>query len=1397
MCRAVHRRRVGCVEFRLLGPLEVSVEEGLLDLGGPRQREVLAHLLARVNHVVTPDRLIDEIWGESPPPGARKSLQSYVSRLRGVIGPSRIESRAHGYVLVAEPDEVDALRFEALVAEARAAQSNPEEAARALREALALWRGRPFEDLPGKVSLSGELNRLEELRLSATEDWVGAELSSGRHLEVVPELEVLLAAHPLRERFWAQLMLALYRSGRQAEALSAFARARRILSQELGIEPSSELRRLEEQILVQDSALELAQESSTRVEDGRFGQSPMNGPPVDRKVATLLFADVSASGAPAQSDPEDLLALLQPIFQAMSDEFERFGGFVTKRVGHALIAVFGVPVAFEDHPARALRAALSLQRRMAELSAEGVGFDLSLRIGVSTGDIVAMADLEEGNRAVIGETVNEALRMGVLARPGSIVVGERTYRDARQTFYFHPLGELNVTALGRPSPAWELEGERSADQQSMLRRAPLVGRRPELNLLRSSFRRCVAESASKLVTVMARAGVGKSRLALELRRSLEGEQLGIRVVQGHCLPYGDGLTYWPLAEILKADADILDSDPAGTIVEKAVTQLGARMGEEATGTSAVLLASIGIATATDPLAGLAPAAARELIARSWSVYFESMTSEHPLLAIIEDLHWADTGLLDVIESLQRHMDGPMMLFCLSRPELYERRPTWGSMSDSDTLVLSPLTEEQSGMLVKHLLGSQLPLSSQLRAVLGRAEGNPFFLEELIRMLIDEGRLGHTEEEWGLNQAPSFSLPDTVQGVIASRIDRLAPAEKRVLQDAAVVGRTFWQGAIEHLGSPGLGAVLEALIRKGLIHDVERSLIAHDRELMFTHVLTRDVAYGSIPRSQLTEAHSQTGRWVEQATAGRSEEFSEILAYHFERGGGDFERAARYAMLAGHRKQVLYLTEEALAWYERALQAAERLDVGETRIRLEAEIMLSRGQSKEVLTRFREAQADYERAASAARAARDGRLEAEALAALAHIYRAQADYEEGRPVLNEALDRARSVGASDLVIRILYTAGASAFDRAEWEESLGFHEQALLLAESEGDLEGEAFARHGLCDTRWALGPFEDTLAQGLRASEVFRSLGHRHMLYHNEYMVGHMQWILGQFAEADRTYDSCLSGTRRLGSRWDEALTLGGRSNLRLSQGHLGEAVADAIAAMEVLEGVGSPRIRLVAMSLGILNVLAELHAFPRLKDELATARKISDELGTNYLRPRLLSCQGWMELRSGHKREALSLFDEARAACGPALWENLWTHWFELLAWEDARSAVGVRETARRIYELAHTQSPPFLAWGQYGLALSASLEGEWESAAELATTACSAADSIGERPVAWRAGLVAAQALSALGRREKAAARRAQAAEIVEEIVVTIADPQLRDSFLGRADVAELRIPSTQPSQ
>jgi class 3 adenylate cyclase len=643
------------------------------------------------------------------------------------------------------------------------------------------------------------------------------------------------------------------------------------------------------------------------VEDGR--------PSEERKLASVLFADLVGSTALAGSeDPERTRGRLDRFYDAMAEEVERAGGTIEKFAGDAVMAAFGAPAAFEDHAERALHAALAMQRRLGEL----FGGRLELRIGINTGDVV-VGRAREGSSFVTGDAVNVAARLEQAAAAGEILVGERTVAAARGAFEFG--GPAVVKAKGKPEG---VVGRRVVRALSLMRprgvsglAAAFVGRAQELERLCGAYRASVEERRPRLVTILGDAGVGKTRLVRELWQRLPEQQPEPLRRTGRCLSYGTGVTYWALGEVLKEHLGLLESDPP----ELALERLGGRQ-------------LLGLALGLDVAEDLHPLAARDRFQDAWAEFLTEMVAERPAVVLVEDVHWAEDQLLDLLEHVLGALQGPLLLIATARPELVERRPGWSARGDGELLELEPLSPQESLRMLDALLAGAL--SAELRElVVERAEGNPFFVEELIGMLIDRGLLVRRNGGWVLHELPpEFAVPDSIHAVLAARIDLLDSAEKSALQAAAVIGRTFWAGPIYELadGEPDL-RVLED---RDLVRRRAGSSMAGEREYVIKHALTREVAYASLPRARRARMHAAFAGWLERIGEDR-DDLASFLAHHYVEAVRPEDADLAWI---GTEEELLRLRGKALFWLERAAELAlKRYEIEEALVLLHRALAL--------------------------------------------------------------------------------------------------------------------------------------------------------------------------------------------------------------------------------------------------------------------------------------------------------------------------------------------------------------------------------------------------------------------------------------------------------------------------
>ena len=823
------------MDYRILGPVEIRAGDRLVPLRGVHQRELLAVLLLRANEIVSSDRLIDELWEGDPPQTAAKMIQNGVSQLRKLIEPDVLVTRSPGYLLVVHPEEVDAVRFQRAVEQARAdlGAGAAEQAAESLREALALWRGPALADCADIPFARAEAARLEELRSTATEDRIEAELELGHHADLVAELEALVARYPLRERLRAQLMVALYRSGRQAEALRVYHETREILVEELGLEPGRALQRLERAVLVHDPALELSRDGAP--EEAR------DVPPSreTRKTVSVVAADVLSLGGP--HDPEALRRPMSRAVETVTGVLERHGARTEASAAGGVIGIFGVPAVHEDDALRAVRAASEARDALVELKPElerDWDIAIALRSGVNTGDVVTAT--ESARTPVAGDAVNVAARLQQAADPGEILLDEQTERLVRDAVRTERVDPGALKATGREL-AWRLL-ELAPEAPGYLRRleTPLIGRADALEQLRQSYERAVEQQAATLFTVLGPAGIGKTRLARELVRSI-GD--GATVLQGHCPSYGEGITFWPLREIVERVGDLSEA-LAGEPDAEAVADR--------------ILGAVGLTAH--------PSTNEETF---WATrkLFDALARRRPLVVLLEDAHWADPTLLDLVEHVAEwSTEAPIVLICLGRSELMDARPRLaGGRANVASVVLEPLSEQETDELIDALRGG-IGLSGETRArIATAAEGNPLFIEQMLAMVAEQGADGGGE----------VSIPPTIHALLAARLERLGACERSVIERASVMGREFSREALVALipkdELAAVGGALDALVRRELLRPVQ------DEGFRFRHLLLLEVAYDSVPKAERADLHERHGGWVEQQ--GGDEE---IVGYHLER-----------------------------------------------------------------------------------------------------------------------------------------------------------------------------------------------------------------------------------------------------------------------------------------------------------------------------------------------------------------------------------------------------------------------------------------------------------------------------------------------------------------------------------
>jgi class 3 adenylate cyclase len=594
-----------------------------------------------------------------------------------------------------------------------------------------------------------------------------------------------------------------------------------------------------------------------------------------RKTVSVIFADiVSSTSRSEQTDPESTRRMLARYFDAMRRVVERHGGIVEKFIGDAVMAVFGIPVLHEDDSLRAVRAAIEFGATVTALNEELAGGQwppISLRIGVNTGEVVA-GDPAASQTLVTGDAVNVTARLEQAASPGEVILGASTYRLVRDAVDAEPIPALELKGKAEPVEAYRLIGLK---EQQLIRRhdTPLVGRQSELRILGEAFERAKREEACHLFTLLGSAGVGKSRLIHEF---LQEVGAGAQVLRARCLPYGEGITFWPIAELVQAAAGINPTDTPQMALGKLEGLLEGA--DERDSMVERVAAAIGLSESA--------VASEEIF---WGVrkLLETIAQRKPLIVVIDDLHWAEPTMLDLVEHVADWShEAPILVMVIARPEMLDARPHWGGgKMNATTILLEPLSGEDSAALVGNLINDEV----LARAVQGRigetAEGNPLFVEELVAMLVDEGVLRRVNGGWESDADLSqISVPPTVSALVSARLDRLEPSERDLIGRASVVGKVFQRSAVTELSPPerreDLGSRLMTLVRKELVRP-DRSGTTGDEAFRFRHILVRDAAYGSLPKEQRADLHARFAAWLEGIAGERQLEYEEVMAYHLE------------------------------------------------------------------------------------------------------------------------------------------------------------------------------------------------------------------------------------------------------------------------------------------------------------------------------------------------------------------------------------------------------------------------------------------------------------------------------------------------------------------------------------
>jgi class 3 adenylate cyclase len=948
----------------------------------------------------------------------------------------------------------------------------------------------------------------------------------------------------------------------------------------------------------------------------------------ERKRVSVLFCDLVGFTSRAERlDVEDVRGVLAPYYARLRADLERFGGTVEKFIGDAVMALFGAPTAHEDDPERAVRAALSIRDTIADLNQATPGLELQIRVGVTTGEALVVLDARpvEGEGMASGDVVNTAARLQAAAPVDGILVDETTWRATDRTIRYQPAAPVSAKGKAEPIPAWVALAPRASlgVEVNQASRAALVGRERELELLRAALARARNEQSVQLVTLVGVPGIGKSRLVWELAELVNAEPELTTWRQGRCLPYGEGMALWALAEVVKAQAGILDTDLADQAqakLKRTVADLVADAGEAAW-----------VSGHLHPLVGLAAGVElggdrQDEAFAAWRRFCEALAERGPAVLVVEDLHWADELLLDFLDHLvDWAADVPLLMVATARPELLARRPTWGGGKPNSAIVsLASLGDDDTARLVAGLLGQVLLPAELQAALLARAGGNPLYAEEYVRMLADRGFLRRAGGTWRLEQAGELPLPETVQGIIAARLDALGGEEKALLQDAAVLGKVGWLGALAAVGGiqpPLVERRLHALERREFLRRERRSQVAGEREYAFRHVLIRDVAYSQLPRAARADKHRRVAQWLQELSPDRAEDRAELLAHHWqsalryaEAGGQDTTGLAEQTRLAmrdaGDRALALNAFAVAGRWYRAALELWPDADPERPRLllRLGQALFEAEGAGVELLEEAREgllALQDREGAADAERllgSLAENRGQGER--AFVHARRAVALLEQAGPspvkasvlcrlagnltrsgqkaeaieVGRQALTMAEAFALESLQSRVLNYIGLARVFSGD-SGGIADLEQAVVIARRANLPEIEMTCGN-LSEIVIAFGDLNRGFAlqdEGRRAAERFGSVIGRRWL---QGLQGFQDYLQGRWDVALQSAQQLLAEVDAGSPHFVEGPCRQLRGVIRLARGDLPGAAADARGAVEFALQRGEPQPLLPALAL-------------------------------------------------------------------------------------------------------------------------------------------------------------------------------------------------------------------------
>jgi len=922
-----------------------------------------------------------------------------------------------------------------------------------------------------------------------------------------------------------------------------------------------------------------------------------------RKQVTVLFADVSGFTAMSETmDAEEVTELMNALWVRLDGVINAYGGLIDKHIGDAVMALFGAPTAREDDPERTIRAALAMQERLAKFR-EAQQVDLAMRIGINTGPVLLGEVGTTAEYTAIGDTVNLASRLEHAAPVGSILISHDTYRHVRGIFSAEALEPIRVKGKTEPVQIYEVRGIKPRAFRIPTRgvegvETRMVGRAAELEHLQHALHAVLEKGKMRIVTVAGDAGMGKSRLLYEFRNWVEPLPEEVLQFRARASQQASHTPYFLIRDLFAFRFEIKSSDSPALARDKLEQGILRLMGAHDTAADAGADAGadvaahfighlIGLDFSQSPYLRGILNDARQIHDRAFhyvTQFFASATAPsaispagedskgRPAALLLEDLHWADDGSLDLIEHLaQESRSIPLLIVALTRPDLFERRATWGKERAYHTrLELRPLSEQDNRRLVEEILRKVEQVPPHLHdLIVERAAGSPFYTEELIKMLVEDGVIVKGEEHWRVasEQLAEMRVPPTLVGVLQARLDGLPQPERETLQRASVVGQTFWDGAVAWLNGKTVEA-LAALRDRELVFGRQMSTFIGEQEHIFKHAILHDVTYESVLKRQRREYHARVADWLTTRSSERIAEYAGLIGEHYERAG-DGPQAAEWYARAARQAQNTFAPDTAIGYYQKALEflPAETAQACAKRV----ELYEGLGLMLQWQARFEEAIGAYEAMRSAAEAAGDAVAQARAWDGMSTVQQLQGNYRAALEMAGRAEEIARSAGApaQGILARALHNKGWVFSELGEAGAAFSLGEQALALSTELDDRRLMADSLNLLGRVQVNVGRYEQARRHIEHALALARELDDRMWIARMLNNLGVIAESRGDYQAAAENYREALTIARETGNRHGEIVVLNNLGEAQVGLGEYQTAEADLRQAIEMAEAAG------------------------------------------------------------------------------------------------------------------------------------------------------------------------------------------------------------------------------------